>query len=69
MLIKDFDNISCREKIGAEILSKSLGVQVPDVLDPTLMMIGKEEWINMLPENFKYPKRKVYPLLFSAFKG
>ena len=57
MLIKDFDNISCREKIGAEILSKSLGVQVPDVLDPTLM-IGKEEWINMLPENFKYPKGK-----------
>lgn len=42
-LIKRLTFISCREKEGAEILSKIVKSKVPVVLDPTLML-NKAEW-------------------------
>jgi hypothetical protein len=36
-LLDDFDSISVREKEGADIIKKHCGIDVPVVLDPTLM--------------------------------
>ena len=41
--LKDFDNLSCREKQGAEYLSKIMNEEVPAVVDPVFLM-SKEEW-------------------------
>ena len=41
--LKSFSNISCREKQGAEIISKKLGREVFHVLDPTLLLTP-EDW-------------------------
>lgn len=45
--LHDFSAISCREKSGAEFLSKTLGRKIPAVADPTLLLSGRE-WISML---------------------
>lgn len=45
--LHDFSAISCREKSGAEFLSKTLGKKIPAVADPTLLLSGRE-WISML---------------------
>lgn len=42
-LLEKFDNLSVREKQGAEILSTMLGREVGSVLDPTLLLEG-ESW-------------------------
>lgn len=41
--LKKFDNISCREDYGSELLSKELGRDVEYVLDPTLLLLP-EDW-------------------------
>lgn len=41
--LKDFDNLSCREKQGAEYISRIIGKEVPAVVDP-VFLIGKEGW-------------------------
>ncbi len=41
--LKDFDNLSCREKQGAEYLSRIMGKEVPAVVDP-VFLISKDEW-------------------------
>lgn len=50
-LVKDFDAISCREKEGAEYLSRVLGREIQWVVDPTLLL-SAEEWgqISILPK-------------------
>lgn len=45
--LHEFSAISCREKSGAEFLSKTLGKEIPAVADPTLLLSG-QEWISML---------------------
>jgi hypothetical protein len=42
-LLGGFSHLSAREKRGAEILSKVTGLDVPVVLDPTLLMT-RDEW-------------------------
>ena len=42
-LLEDFDYLSCREKQGAEYLSKILHKDVPTVLDP-VFLIGASRW-------------------------
>lgn len=44
--LKDFDAISCREEAGVEYLTKLLGIEVPCVCDPVLLL-SKDEWLNM----------------------
>ena len=41
--LEDFDYLSCREKQGAEYLSKILHKDVPTVLDP-VFLIGTTQW-------------------------
>lgn len=45
-LTKDFHRISVREDAGAEIIKDTLGMDVPVVLDPTLLLT-KQEWMNI----------------------
>ena len=42
-LLKDFKNISVREKQGNKIIKDLCGIEVPVVLDPTLLL-NKQEW-------------------------
>lgn len=44
--LKDFRYISVREEAGAEIIKKLLGIEVPVLIDPT-MMLTKEEWLKV----------------------
>ncbi|GAF70280.1 unnamed protein product, partial [marine sediment metagenome] len=48
-LIKEIRYLSVREKQGAEIINELTGIQVPIVLDPTLL-INRNKWIRMLTE-------------------
>jgi len=41
--LSSFKSISCREAIGARLLSECLGREIPTVLDPTLLLT-KERW-------------------------
>jgi hypothetical protein len=54
--LQDFDSLSCREKDGAEFMSKSLNREIPVVLDP-IFLLSCKEWdkITKYPEeNEKY---------------
>lgn len=42
-LIERIDYLSCREKIGCELIEKSIGRQVFNAMDPTLLL-SSEEW-------------------------
>ena len=42
-LLSDFDFLSCREKTGADLITKLTGRQCHQVLDPTLLLT-KEQW-------------------------
>ena len=41
--LSSFAYISCREKVGADLLSDCLGRDIPTVLDPTLLLT-REQW-------------------------
>lgn len=47
-----FDNISCREQSGADLVKKLTGRSVPVVCDPTLLMTA-EEWMPVLSDKVK----------------
>jgi hypothetical protein len=49
-LLNSFNNLSVRESHGAEIIKKLLGVEVPVVLDPT-MLLTKDEWSSISVES------------------
>lgn len=56
--LHQFDHLSAREKDAAELLSEIVGYEVPNVLDPTLLLNG-EQWHdlakivdNELPERY-----------------
>lgn len=44
--IRDFDHVSMRETSGADVLSERFHLQVPSVLDPT-MLLGADEWASL----------------------
>ncbi len=48
--IKDFDVVSVREKISADILKQYIQREIADVLDPTLM-IASNDWNKICDEN------------------
>jgi len=58
-LLSGFDKISVREKQGADIIKDLLGLNVPVVLDPTLLL-SQEEW-EMVST---MPSKKGYILIF-----
>lgn len=59
-LLCTFNNISVREKQGAEIIKDLLGKKVETVLDPTLLL-SKEEWYKL---SLNYQNKKEYILLY-----
>ena len=52
--MQSFAYISVREKSGQELLKRELGLDIPQVLDPVLM-VGKNYWQNKI--------RKIEPLI------
>lgn len=61
--LKSYDFISCRERLGSDLLSKTIGKDVPNVIDPTLLLEAKD-WrkISVSP---KYKK----PYILCYFLG
>ena len=62
--LKNFKNISTREKQGAKIIKDLLSINTPVVLDPTLL-VKKEEWYSLAED---YKSKKDYILIY-AFGG
>ncbi len=48
--LKQFSSISCREKIACDKLQKMIGVEITNVLDPTLLISG-HEWMKIVDVN------------------
>lgn len=64
-LLKDFKAISVREKQGQNIIKELCNLDVPVVLDPTLLL-NKNEWSKL---NFTKEKRKKYILVYCLRKS
>ena len=64
-LLKDFKAISVREKQGQNIIKGLCNLDVPVVLDPTLLL-NKNEWSKL---NFSKEKRKKYILVYCLRKS
>lgn len=62
-LISDFSHLSCREKSGVEIIKNLIGRDVPQVLDPTLLL-EKNEWRGQLQNEF--PNLFDYVLVYAV---
>lgn len=62
-LLKDFDNLSCREEQGAELLRKITGKKVISLIDPTLML-SCEEWNKVSKKPKFHEENKKYILLY-----
>lgn len=56
--IKKIKYLSVREQAGQKIIQKYLGIKVPIVLDPT-MLLDSQEWSELIKEN-KYSKYLFY---------
>lgn len=63
-LLKDFYALSVRESFGASFISNLLGLEVPVVLDPTLLL-EKENWEGLI--NI-HPRKKPYILVYLPHK-
>ena len=62
--LSDYFRISVREKTGMEIIRDILGIEVPVVLDPTLLL-EKNEWA----EIFKFDFKEKYVLVYEVLIG
>lgn len=56
--VKDFDALSCRERSGADLLSRISGRKVPVVVDPT-MLLSQSEW-ELIAVNPQYARRYIF---------
>ena len=52
-MLCDFDYLSVREKTAAKIINDICGIDVPVVLDPTLLL-NKQQWQEMADPDFKH---------------
>lgn len=59
--LKDFSNISCREKSGCAFLNSISGREIPFVVDPTLLFT-KNEWLQWFPSEKEV--KKPYILIY-----
>lgn len=63
--IKRLDFISCREKIGADLLSKYLRRSIPVVCDPTLLLTA-EQWRSVEAKpHFELPQKYIFAYICS----
>lgn len=61
--LKRFDAISVREKNGVELIERYTGEKAKWVLDPTMLLEGKE-WSELIPEKKVYNKPYIFCYLF-----
>lgn len=62
--LEKFTAISVREKSASLSLSKLLDKKIPIVLDPTLLITGRE-WISLMPKNVEEYSEKPFILYYS----
>lgn len=62
--LSDYFKISVREKTGMDIINKTLGKEVPVVLDPTLLL-DKNEWTKIFDLDFA----ENYVLIYEVLTG
>jgi len=62
-LLKNIHYLSVRETSTAEFISRITGSKVTTVCDPTLLL-SKEEWNLLLPEEASLPSKKPYLLVY-----
>jgi len=62
-LIQNFDSLSIREKQGAEILEKSMGLKAKVVLDPTLLL-DLNDWNKLLQTKEQPDNQEPYILCY-----
>ena len=63
-MLKDYYRISVRETSGQKIIKQILGVDVPVVLDPTLLL-DRNDWADIFNLNF----REDYVLVYEVLTG
>lgn len=61
-VIRNFDEISVREKSTQQFLNKYVNREVYQVVDPTLLL-NKEKWLKLMPSNRLY--KKPYVLIYA----
>lgn len=64
-LLQNIDHLSVRETSTAEFIGQITGSKVTTVCDPTLLL-SKEEWNLLSPEETSIPSRKPYLLVYVA---
>lgn len=57
-LIKDIAFVSIRENRGKELIKENCGIDVPVVLDPTLLL-SQSDWNNIADSNYKVPENYI----------
>lgn len=62
--LEKFSAISARERSAAQSLSKLLKIEIPTVLDPTLLMPG-EKWFSVMPEEIEQYTKEPFILYYT----
>lgn len=55
--LSNFNHLSVREDVGKEIINKLLGIEVPVLVDPTLLLT-KEDWVKIARPHEHKPNKK-----------
>jgi polysaccharide pyruvyl transferase WcaK-like protein len=61
--IRDFNKLSVREEDGARLIEELTGLEVPVLVDPTLLLT-KQQWLDISQEAPKKPKQKYIATYF-----
>lgn len=59
--------LSCREYVGAKIISKIVGEDIPTLIDPTLLL-SSDDW-RELTEGIKTPKKYIFVYMLGEITG
>ena len=57
--LKKFDYISIRENEGQRLIKKLIGINVPVLIDPTLLLT-KNDWSKFIDSNFKKKRKYIF---------
>ena len=64
---RDWNALSCREYIGANIISRVINKKVPTLIDPTLLL-SSEDWCK-LTKGIKTPKKYIFVYMLGEITG
>jgi hypothetical protein len=62
--LKGFDALSVRERTGAGLIRKVAGLEVPVVLDPT-MLLTKDQWSGFESDHYGLPEKYIFCYKFT----